>query len=424
MSARIGRKVLFVAHNFPPGGLGGVEVYTRNLTGALREAGHDISILYPREAAAGEAESIEESRYEGIRIHRAVVRKAAHRKIRKRYLARSSRFHPVTEKLFGDLLDRETPDLVHFHNLHINLPFSLLEIARDRELPVCLTLHDAWLICPRTHLYIPEKRVVSSGPASAEKCLDCLFLGAWPIGKQDVGRMIRERQEYARRVLDSVDVITAPSRYLASRFMENGFARGRIVVSPLGVQPIEVPIRAKEPGVVVFGAFGSIHRLKNILHLVDSFRAVPGAARLVLWGNGNTRYIEKVLRSARKDRRIEYRGPYSPDQIPSILSEIDIAVVPSFIENYPLVVREALAGKVPVAASDVGGIPEVVEHGRNGLLFDPNDRYALRRVLTEIVGDPAWIDRLRAGIEPLRTIREDALEWEKRYEALLGGRLR
>lgn len=429
MSARIDRKILFVAHNFPPEGLGGVEVYTRNLTRALREAGHDISVLYPREAGPGEAESIAESRHEGVRIHRAVVRKAPHRKIRKRYLVRSSRFfletrHPVTERLFGDLLDREAPDLVHFHNLHINLPFSLPEVARDRGLPVCLTLHDAWLICPRTHLFIPERNEVSSGPASTRKCLDCLFLGAWPIGTSDVERRIRERQEHARRLLDSIDLITSPSRYLASRFMENGFAPGRIVVSPLGVLPMEATVPAKRAGGIVFGSFGSIHRIKNTLHLVDSFRAVPGDARLVLWGNGNARYIGKVLRSARKDRRIEYRGPYSPDQIPAILSEIDVAVVPSFIESYSLVVREALAGRIPVAASAVGGIPEVVEHGRNGLLFDPNDRDALRRTLSEIVRDPARIARLQAGVEPPKGIREDAREWEQRYEALIGGRLR
>jgi glycosyltransferase involved in cell wall biosynthesis len=102
-----------------------------------------------------------------------------------------------------------------------------------------------------------------------------------------------------------------------------------------------------------------------------------------------------------------------------MFSEVDVAIVPSVIESYSRVVRESLSAGVPVLASAVGGIPEIIEHMRNGILFDPYDEHDLTRQLQNVVDDPSLVRRLREGITPPKTIDEDSLEWADRYERLL-----
>ena len=70
---------------------------------------------------------------------------------------------------------------------------------------------------------------------------------------------------------------------------------------------------------------------------------------------------------------IHFLGAYPPNQMSQILDSIDILVVPSYLENVPTIILEAMAKGIPVIASDVGGIPEVVIHGKTGYLVAPGD---------------------------------------------------
>lgn len=115
-----------------------------------------------------------------------------------------------------------------------------------------------------------------------------------------------------------------------------------------------------------------------------------------------------------------YKGSYEPDQLPAILAGFDAAIVPSLMENYPLVVLEAFMSGTPVVASRAGGIPEVVTHERNGLLFDTGNADDLARQLQSIVANPALLGTLRSNILPTRTIADDAVFYAEMYQQLSG----
>jgi glycosyltransferase involved in cell wall biosynthesis len=85
------------------------------------------------------------------------------------------------------------------------------------------------------------------------------------------------------------------------------------------------------------------------------------------------------------------------------------------------VIREALQHGVPVVASDLGGMAEMVEHETSGLLFPPGDARALQRALRRLIDEPGLLDRLRAGIAPVRSLEEDAA-WTRGEYARLAGR--
>ncbi len=160
--------------------------------------------------------------------------------------------------------------------------------------------------------------------------------------------------------------------------------------------------------------------------LLEAFAGLPrGRATLEIFGSftpyhGDDRYrsqVEPLL--AQPD--VHVHGPIPHDAVPQALASIDVLVVPSvWLENAPFVIREAFAAGVPVIASNIGGMAEMVADGRTGLLFQVGDAADLRRTMRRVIEEAGLLDRLRAGVEPGRTIQEDARWTRDLYRAARG----
>src|SRR5439155_9349363 len=134
---------------------------------------------------------------------------------------------------------------------------------------------------------------------------------------------------------------------------------------------------------------------------------------------GDDSYRQRLAPLVNQDG-VRARGAIAHDQVPHALASIDVLVVPSiWPENSPLVIQEAFLAGVPVIASRIGGIPEVVRDGRNGLLFRAGDAADLARSLTRLLDEPGLLDTLRTGIPPVRTIDEDVSQARAMYEGCL-----
>jgi glycosyltransferase involved in cell wall biosynthesis len=117
---------------------------------------------------------------------------------------------------------------------------------------------------------------------------------------------------------------------------------------------------------------------------------------------------------------LTYQYAYDYSDIPWILGGKDLVVVPSvWWDNAPQTVFEAFGCGVPVLGAELGGIPDFVKHGHNGLLFRGNDRYDLARRLAEVVRNPHTLDALREGVRPPKSIAEHGAEIEELYRRLL-----
>ena len=409
------RKILLVVHSFPPDWYAGVENYTYSFAKILIAKGFDVSVLYPKSDPHIQLPILKEDSHDGIKIYKLVSKSFYN-------LAFHVENNKV-EELFENLLDEQRFNLIHFQHIK-GFPFSLLNIGKDKGTPVCLTLHDFWFICHKTHLYLDRTGELCTGPDSVEKCAKCTLSNAQktPDSKQAafLHHMIAHRQEYVRQLLQKIDIVAAPSRYLKEKFTSCGFGKDKIALCPLGIKPVKVNDRKRTDGVII-GFLGAIHELKNTVFLAEAFKRIRGNTRLIFWGDGKPNEIAKLQSAIEGQRHIEYKGSYSPEQLPEILSGVDIVVVPSLIENYPLVVRESLSAGVPVIASNVGGIPEIVSHMKNGMLFDPNSKDKLVESIQEIVDNPSTIEQLKKGITHIKTIKEDVEEWIDRYNELVEG---
>jgi glycosyltransferase involved in cell wall biosynthesis len=97
-----------------------------------------------------------------------------------------------------------------------------------------------------------------------------------------------------------------------------------------------------------------------------------------------------------------------------------VLVVPSlWLENSPLVIHEAFQAGIPVVGSDIGGIPELVRNDVNGVIVPPGSVDALAGAIRRLADDRQMLTRLAAQVSPVKSIADDAAEWEARYRRLM-----
>jgi glycosyltransferase involved in cell wall biosynthesis len=166
---------------------------------------------------------------------------------------------------------------------------------------------------------------------------------------------------------------------------------------------------------------GAVFFTKGLDLLVDAFNLLPPvSAELHLYGPVvNQDYFREVMSRIKADRTVSYHGEYGSEQLPAILANTDITVIPSRMESFSLVTRESLHAKVPVIGPDIGGIPEVIQDGINGFLFRSGDYRDLADKLMILIRDPEKLNTLRNGIGPVRTIAEEVDDLESIYEDVL-----
>ena len=165
------------------------------------------------------------------------------------------------------------------------------------------------------------------------------------------------------------------------------------------------------------GYLGQIVELKGVHVLIAAVSRLPGAPlTLDLYGDlhRDPAYSRRLKQLAQLDPRIRWHGLLTEtSQLRAAWESIDLLCVPSlWHENSPNVIHEAHAAGVPVLASDVGGIAEIVRHGQDGLLFPMGNAAALAQHIREILRRPDRLDELRAQIPRLRSGAEEVADVE------------
>ena len=197
----------------------------------------------------------------------------------------------------------------------------------------------------------------------------------------------------------------AVSRAVADRLMATfGFPTAKLSIVHNGVaadrfsRAPDLRLRddLAEPGQAVILALGRLDRQKGQTYLLDAIAGIPGAT-LVLAGEGPERSrLELRARHLGLERRVRLLGNRS--DIPALLAACDVLVQPSAsFEGFGLAALEGMAAGRPVVATDVGGVGEVVLHGRTGLLVPPRSAPALARALTQVLRDPRLARKLGAA---------------------------
>lgn len=406
-------RLLYVIHQFFPDCHSGTEQYCLAAAREARRRGHEVTVLSLHARHEDELPPVQlfELPYDGFRV----VRLNHWRRMNPNDVLRDyENLH--LDGWFQRVLDDVRPQAVHFFHLR-QLGSNLIGVARRNGLRTVVNLMDFWYLCPRFTLLRRDGSLCEGPPEGGAGCVACEYPELAGVAPADLRegsdsppsrhRALLDRAATQFRHLSDADVVFAPSRFLAGMFARNGFPPARLTVLPYGLEPDRIrAIPMSRPRRPLRLGFCGVLSPWKAPHL--AVEAVHGTdADVTLRINGRVDepmfqdYIDRMRAGAVGDSRIEFAGPYAAADAPRVFAGMDALIVPStWYENTPFVVLEALAAGVPVLASDLGGLAEVVRDGENGALFRAGDAGDLRRVIERLAADPGWFQRLRFPMPP------------------------
>ncbi len=454
-------RILLVSHLYPPGHAGGTELYTAELAAQLVRAGHEVRVLASEKDVSRTNLSMHERTHEGILVHE-LVNNLYYEGFRETWR------WPRIDALFGALLDRWRPDVVHFQHL-MYLSAGCLEEAARRSLAVVYTLHDFWFECPRFGQLVHAdggicERVV------LERCGTCLGSFEWrqstlarrtgrvlaalraasgvdlapaarklasrfdreapPVDSAHAGAFAELAGERARdlrsTIARTVDRLVSPSRFLAERAIAFGLDRSRMRVAPTGIDRSRFAPRARRRGErLAIRFFGTLVPLKGAHVLLEAWSRLGAEERargdLTLFGSqSHAPHYQAQLETLARAAGARLGGRLDREALARELAAADVCVVPSlWFENRPLIALEALATQTPLLVSDLGGLAELVENGIAGWRFPVGDAQALAARLRTLLMEPQALDALHARAVEVPSFDETAAVMIALYEEVL-----
>jgi glycosyltransferase involved in cell wall biosynthesis len=441
-------RILLITHFFPPGHLGGTEVLTLGLAKSLQAAEHSVQVICSEGWETAPSYKIEytDEVFQGIPVRRLHFNWMKAPDVF-RYLYNN----PEVEEHLAGFLGQIRPDVVHITSCY-SLSASVIAAAHQLAIPVVLTATDFWFLCARNTLLHGEDSLCA-GPEYASKCTLCMAentkIYRWPrkvLSEETVEALLQtlsrypwltgqpglrgmvgnweERLSFLSRSLDKVDRIITASRFLKELFVEYGVSPEKIDYSAYGLDNSwATGYETKTPSADLrIGFIGQILPFKGpdlLLKALASLKAdLP--IRVKIYGDlAKTPDYGQTLRTlADGDTRVSFLGTFENGRMGEVLSEIDILAVPSTWYDFPLVIPSALATKTPVLATNLPGMNELIEHDRNGLLFERYDWQGLARQIQRLFDEPDLQSRLRSGIAPVKTVAQMADEYLAIYASL------
>jgi glycosyltransferase involved in cell wall biosynthesis len=257
-------------------------------------------------------------------------------------------YNPLMAREVGKIIDNEKPDLV---NTNVLAGFSVgtWSAIKSRGLPIIHTLHDHYLLCPRSTMF-------NNGGNCLSQCWQCRIFSFPKRGPSAL-----------------VDGAVGVSSYILQRHCEAGYfptAIRKTIYNPIPQR--KVTIKSARKGKMRFGYIGRLGQYKGVEDLLQAFTTIdPQKASLKVAGTGDSAYVTLLQKQYGGGTNIAFLGFVPADEF---YNQIDVLVVPSRChDSLPTVILEAYSHGLPVIAAKRGGIPEIVDEGRTGFLFEPDN---------------------------------------------------
>ena len=346
---------------------GGDCIYMLNLEQLLKTHGHDVAVF-----AMDYPENIETEW--------------------KRYFPNEIKFTPgvcmletfmrmfglgEVKRKFNFLLNDFKPDVVHLNNIHTQLSPVIARLAHKRRTKVIWTLHDYKLLCPRYDCLrngneVCEECFVDKHKVLEYKCMKNSNLASMLAYKEGL--------KWSRKKVEGyTDVFICPSQFMYNKMAQGGFDRKKMYTLCNFID-IERTRRDSYDKEDYYCFIGRLSFEKGIETLIEAARTLPYHLKII--GSGP---LADILKEKAKGANIEFTGYKEWPEIKEIVGKARFSVVPSeWYENNPLSMIEAQCLGTPVLGANIGGIPELIKEGVNGMCFESRNIMDLKNKIEKM----------------------------------------
>lgn len=391
------QRFLILSSVFPPNVIGGAEMSGANLAHWLKEQGADVGVLTTakRPKEAHDCREIDGLKMWSVWMPRPYPKfyYATAKWWQKPIWHLQDHIDPRNRILAGHVMDVFKPDFIHIHVLQ-GLGYNILAEIAKRHIPTTFFLHDLGMACFRMAMF-------KNGRACSGHCLPCKISSAYKL-------------HCARQIpfLEFVSPSRANLEILAKYFPVKQWPSAAIMNVNRHPSPTVSRTESEHVRILYVGRLHVIKGTDVLLEAANNLASIY-AFTLTIVGSGPDE--AKLRETYGRLPWCKFTGFVTQQDISNHIVNSDVLCIPSiWAENSPGVVIHALGLGLPVIGSDKAGIPELVEHRKNGLLVPPGDTAAWQNALAEILENPSVL-------EPWRThALENAYKFDQNY---LGNKL-
>ena len=266
------------------------------------------------------------------------------------------------------LITRENPDIAHVHKFSNTLTPSILYALKEKDLPVVQTLHDYRTVCPNYSMYDFNRFELCEDckghkyyNAVKRKCQKSSYLISLNIAIESY------LYHFLRTYERTIDLFISPSSFLRKKMIEFGINGNKIIHIPNFVNSNEYTPNYSNSNYILY--FGRLEKHKGIKTLISAMKYVK-TSKLYVVGEGS--YRNRLERYSKNNniRNVVFLEFVTRKKLLELIKYSLFTILPSeWYENCPISVLESFALGKPVIGANIGGIPELIEEGRTGILF-------------------------------------------------------
>jgi glycosyltransferase involved in cell wall biosynthesis len=318
------------------------------------------------------------------------------------------------QRKIQQLLNEEKPDIAHLHNIYHQISPSILPVLRNRNIPIVMTLHDFKLVCPN-YTFLRDGKV-------CEECEGRHFYKAIKyrcVKDSYWASLICSSEMYFHRFWriyqELVDVFIVLSQFSKNKMIQYGIPEEKLLLLP---NYIDLPVNGsqKNPGeyVLFAGRLSEKNGISTLIRAMEKIKHVP----LVVAGEGE---LLSSLKEHVKEKRwgnVTFTGFLTGEKLKQTIANSLFTVFPAICyHNCPMSILESFSFGKPVIGSCLGSIPELIEDGVDGLLFEPGNVEDLAEKIRYLYHHPLSAQKM--GISARNKVEEKHSE-EEYYHRLFG----
>jgi glycosyltransferase involved in cell wall biosynthesis len=347
---------------------GGEDVVVRQEMQMLRDAGHQV-LLYERS-------NHEVEKFTGVQ---------------QLTLFAHTTWSPDTRREFEELLSRARPDVVHVHNTFVMISPSIYEACKHAGVPVVQTLHNYRLFCPASTFFrdgLPCEDCISGSLLSS--VLHRCYRGS-ASATAAVATMLTVNHKRGTYEND-INRYIALTNFARDKFIECGLPAEKVAVKPNFVYP-DPGERQSIGNWAVF--MGRLTPEKGVATALKAWKLLPPEMELKLIGDGPSLHDLQQIAKDLELKNVTFLGRLPRQQAFDYLAHARFLLFPSeWYESFPMTILEAYAHGVPVVASRMGVMPEIVKENQTGLLFEPRNPESLAALVESLWKETGLIRQL------------------------------